>query len=97
MSAINTKSISQQAEFYFSPRYRLEKNHVIDDLTRAIDLNAKFEKGELTASDIVGTGIKRNLVNGIAAKYLKQQIEMNRYLLENFDEKNQLTSSQVTT
>jgi len=84
--------IEKEAEFYFSDKYNLTKHQLREDLVRHIKTNNDLIKGKIRPSDVVGSGYKNPAP--IAKSWLKHQIQLTKYLLENFDEKNQLTESQ---
>lgn len=86
--------IKKAAEFYFSDKYNLTKYDLYEDLVRYVQMEKDFNAKKLTPKDIIGTGHKPQYAREIASKWIKDRLELTKYLINNFDDKNKLTETQ---
>ena len=89
---LSESELSKKAEFYFSDKYNLTKQELYEDLEEDIKLQKDFLDGKIPPRKIIGTGHKNS--RKIAEQYLEEKIQLTKYLIENFDQQNQLTESQ---
>jgi hypothetical protein len=86
------EELEKAASFYFSDRFNLTLQYLYDDLKQFTEWQTGLNDGTISPRQIVGTGYKN--ARKVAENWLKERIQLTKYLIENFEEKNVLTQEQ---
>jgi hypothetical protein len=84
------KELEESAEYYFSDRYNLKKETLINDLENYIQMQKDLNKKIITPRQVVGTGYKN--ARKVAEEWISVQIQMTEYLIKHFDKKNKFAN-----
>ena len=90
---LSREELEESAKIYFSDRYNLTIQNLVEDLDRLTKMQSDLNNKIITPRRVIGTGYKNP--RKVAEEWIKGRIQMTKYLIENFNEKNKFTEEQI--